>query len=272
MSVEDKYLIDVKIGCGTFGCVYRGYDISTNEVVAIKKIYYGRLKGEKVINEVNNLRHLKDHCPQVVRYKERFIDRVNNILYLVMEYIEAGPYLETNDHNNLTLFIRLVKAIKCIHDNGVVHGDIKPDNIVITNNDIKLIDFGDSCPIEDIKCPCTIGGSPSYSSPELIADQINNFTMAKASDVWAMGVSFYYLLYGKYPYDEDAFDKFYRVSRQQLGLLFLGEVQEKMKFYLYDIEEKDDGFGGKINRVLKEVLNVVWGERPNIEGILEMLE
>ena len=101
--------------------------------------------------------------------------------------------------------MQIVRGLNHIHQEGIAHRDIKPDNILISTEDnslkVKIIDFGFSTAFSkgDLEC-----GTPNFMAPELL-EKGKNVYCTKKVDVWALGVLLFYLCEGRYPfkgYDE----------------------------------------------------------------------
>ena len=131
--------------------------------------------------------------------------------YLVMEYIEGEPFHFYCDRHRLSirarlkLFLKVCAAVQHAHQNLLIHRDIKPDNILVTADEIpKLLDFGIAKPLrpEDFgaDAEATRTGvrllSPNYASPE----QVRGMPVSTASDVYSLGVLLYESLCGRSPY------------------------------------------------------------------------
>ena len=265
-GIEEKYLIGEKIGCGASGCVYRATDKQTGEVVAIKEISLKKFSKEKTVKEIENIRYLTPQCPQVVRYIDYIDDPSTNRVFIITEYIDAKPFNEIKDRTNMILFKQLVKAIQCIHFNDIYHSDIKPDNIIFTDTDVKIIDIGMSCTKADDRCWSHTGFTPNYASPEALGG-ITSFEMAMAADIWGMAASFYKLLNGKPPLNK-SFEAYFRAYKSRFKYMDLGRIARDYQEMLIPSNSGDKEMDG----VMDKILVVNWEERPKIEQILEMIE
>lgn len=132
-------------------------------------------------------------------------------LYIFMEYCSKGELFDyINNHGPVSIematkfFKQIHSAVTYLHENGIVHRDIKTENILITaDNNAKLIDFGmaNFCKEEKKMMLNTFCGSPCYLSPEILSRKSYN---AKLVDVWCLGVTFYVMLTAKLPfYDQN---------------------------------------------------------------------
>src|SRR5262249_40281452 len=138
--------------------------------------------------------------------------------YFVMEYIEGAPITQYCDRKRmptkqrLALFLAVCRAVQHAHDKGVIHRDIKPTNVLVTEHDgepiPKVIDFGIAKATDKWAIQNTlltqfgqIVGTPEYVSPE----QANSVTgdIDQSSDVYSLGVLLYELLIGAVPFDTD---------------------------------------------------------------------
>ena len=122
--------------------------------------------------------------------KQRALLRTSEVLVL-MEMVD-GPTMEQFKPRNLLQLVRLCRRVaqglSSMHLAGFVHADIKPNNILVTGEDsVKIIDFGQSCPIGTIKP--RIQGTPDYIAPE----QVLRRQITPATDVFNLGASMYWL-------------------------------------------------------------------------------
>jgi serine/threonine protein kinase len=161
-------------------------------------------------NEADIMKHIKsDHYPDIYNYD---IDYMLNRGYLAMEFIDGKPlddYCEeigkVSEDEAWGLTKQIIKAVAFLHSKGVVHRDIKPQNILVTSDGvIKLIDFNISKQSmnlinKDVTSACKFYGKffTQVSSPLFAAPEISSVDFYTESiDIWGIGVSYLILLCG----------------------------------------------------------------------------
>jgi hypothetical protein len=212
----EGYQIVRSLGRGGMGKVYEAIDRKTGATVAIKFI---RTRG--AFSEDQRLRFLLEargmalmRHPNIVELYD--IGQTQGNLYLVMEYLRGrslrswlseGPRLEntaTTVRFVLQIMGELARALAFAHAQGFVHGDVKPENIMVLDSGAtaapvaKLIDFG--LVRQETRTADRLGGggTPPYMDPELFRSAAGVAT--PASDVWALGVTLIECLTGKRPF------------------------------------------------------------------------
>ncbi|XP_054270973.1 serine/threonine-protein kinase unc-51 isoform X1 [Macrosteles quadrilineatus] len=204
------------IGHGAFAVVFKGHLRSDHsQVVAIKSITKKNLaksqsllgKEIKILKELRELNH--ENVVALLDCKESA-----NHVFLVMEYCNGGDladYLSvkgTLSEDTIKLFLRqLAGAMKALHAKGVVHRDLKPQNILLSHSGnrpspqpqhikLKIADFGFARFLQDGVMAATLCGSPMYMAPEVIMSLQYD---AKA-DLWSLGTIVFQCLTGKAPF------------------------------------------------------------------------
>ncbi|CAK93859.1 unnamed protein product (macronuclear) [Paramecium tetraurelia] len=140
---------------------------------------------------------------------------------LVMEYISnqsLAVYVKSKTkrllpiQEGLYIFQQLANAIKYLHSKNIAHRDIKMENILLlTDNYVKLIDFGFSICIQDNQKVNVFCGTPSYMSPELVTKVPHN---PLCSDIWSLGILLYRMLLGEYPFKGHNDKELYKAIQQ----------------------------------------------------------
>jgi len=187
-------------------------------------IHNGRTHWDDVMREIAIMERL-DH-PNVIKIHEVINDPSDNKIHIIMEYAEGGPlfkgedaeayHREMDDHTIRNYFSQMVNGLQYIHSMNVIHRDLKPENILTHHGVIKIADFGvsyymaqgdqnfssDVDPVDDSEMLKKTVGSPAFLPPELCANDCDRVT-GPPIDVWAIGVTLYFLYFGKIPFNGD---------------------------------------------------------------------
>ena len=207
------------IGEGSYGKVYLGkgvWDSFSTSNVAIKVIPKRNLikkRQRRIYSEIESLASLQVH-PNIVRLVDWFEDDEN--ISIVTEWCPGGD-LTILLHRFADeyvpeivlkrIFKQVIYALYHCRSKGIVHGDVKPENICLKNDDIqnleiKIIDFGSSQTIDEILQARIMGvkhrrGTPLYMSPEVISSR---GLQTPLSDIWSLGIMMYYMATKTHPY------------------------------------------------------------------------
>lgn len=201
-----------ELGRGSFSIVYSGiYNgkdnkyIRFNSKVAIKIIKTDNLtsKAKEILEEeVSIMMMIKDNPhPNIVGC----YDVLNNDkeLFIIMEYCDSGDLRSIlkkpiKEKYAQFYFCQLRNGLKYLDDNFIIHRDIKPKNILLTDNRriLKIADFGFAKRFEEQSLHETICGSPLYMAPEIMKDKM----YTNKTDLWSIGMILYEMLYGLHPY------------------------------------------------------------------------
>ncbi|KAI9467968.1 MAG: kinase-like domain-containing protein [Benjaminiella poitrasii] len=193
------------IGKGQFGSVYRALDLITGETVAIKKLVIEGEDEQEIMKEVTLLKTLSH--PNVIRY----LGTVQNLhsINIILEYAENGSLLSTlkafgafPERLVASFCIKILHGLEYLHENQVVHCDLKAANILTTKTgDVKLSDFGVSLNLKKLNGQKTghlVSGTPNWMAPEVIELK----GASTQSDIWSMGCTLIELVTGKPPYSD----------------------------------------------------------------------
>jgi eukaryotic-like serine/threonine-protein kinase len=221
--IADKYKLISKLGSGGMGSLWVAKNLQLDAPVALKLIradVASKELEERFLTEARTLARLRH--PNIVRVFD-FGRTRHEDPYIVMELLHGetlGGLLDRNARlpaaRTLQLMLPIVDALVAAHAKNVVHRDIKPDNVFLADDDLrlqpKLLDFGiakSTTGLEDKKLTQagTIVGSPEYLSPEQArgADDVDYRT-----DIWSLSVVIYECLTGQLPFEANNYNSLLR--------------------------------------------------------------
>ena len=205
-----RYRILNEIGSGGMGTVYRALDRSTGRVVTLKRLRAGapsagrgtsvseaRLELAREFSLLASLRH-----PNIISVLDYGFDG-HGMPFFTMDLEEnALNIIDAGRGRTMSVQIDLVvqalRALAYLHRHGILHRDLKPDNVVVVGAQVKVLDFGLSTYLEAIEPPGTAWvGTLPYMAPEMLRGQ----QITIATDLYALGMVAYELLVGEYPFD-----------------------------------------------------------------------
>lgn len=205
-ELENKYKILKQIGSGGMAQIHLAVDLITKEKVAIK-IMEPSFKNDVIKRKRFNqeMRLMKKvNSPFVVKYIDGAM--TEDHAYIIMDYIDGWILKDYIKHKKKINYvdvvnwgIELAKGMDEIHNTGIIHRDIKSQNIMIdSNNQIKIVDFGIAIDetTEDLTKTNVVIGSPHYIAPELVEQK----DPSVASDIYAFGIILYEMIAGKVPF------------------------------------------------------------------------
>jgi serine/threonine protein kinase len=205
------YKIIEKLGQGGMGVVYKAEDIKLKRTVALKFLphYISANKEDKKRFQIEAQAAAALNHPNIAHIYS--IEEINNEMFIVMEFVdgkELKEVIEENDNGTLPLntiinyATQIAIGLEAAHKIGIVHRDIKTQNIMITKDDeVKIMDFG-LAKVKGVNKVTKIGttvGTTSYMSPE----QAKGEEVDHRADIWSYGVVLYEMLTGELPFKGD---------------------------------------------------------------------
>jgi serine/threonine-protein kinase len=201
-----KYEVHEKIGEGGMGAVYRATQRSMARTVALKILspkYAQKPKFvEQFVREARAAGQLNH--PNIVQVHE--VGTENGIHFFSMEYVDGPTCAQIikncgslDAYEALEIALQTAKALDYAHQHRLIHQDIKPDNLMLgDNNTIKVADLGISRTFDETAtAPRLAVGTPHYMAPEMALGKIIDHRV----DLYSLGVTLYYLLAGRVPFD-----------------------------------------------------------------------
>eukprot|EP01134_Creolimax_fragrantissima_P007951 CFRG7951T1 len=226
-----RFIYEKPIQIGSTSVVTKAIDITTKQAVALKRSKLKKHKGQ-VNREYQILNSLPPH-PNVMSVHGTAFDSDNDSTYLIMELCDGGDLVNVISANCdgmgmgkfMSYALQLTSAISHLHSNGVVHRDMKADNVCLSrsNGKAKLVDFGEAQFVSDQVGQFRVGTLP-YIAPELLAraeyvdeQEVHNTASSVSGeydirsvinetkldltkcDIWSLGITFYCMLTCRFP-------------------------------------------------------------------------
>ncbi|RZU49173.1 serine/threonine-protein kinase [Krasilnikovia cinnamomea] len=260
--VGGSYQLLEPIGQGATGQVWRGVDRATGAPVAVKVLYEGLLHQPRLVSRFVQERTilLMLRHRNVVRVRD--LVSVGETLALVMDLVPGGSLRDhLREHRTVApgeaarLTAQIAGALAEAHELGVVHRDLKPDNILLEVEDgrlrTRLTDFGIARMLAtpSLTMPHSVVGTPHYMAPE----SFQKVPASPAADVYALGVLLYELLTGQPPYEGDS-------------------VPELMRRHLAGQPVRRPGIPDPLWEVIRRCLRPEAGSRPTAAALAAELE
>jgi len=208
--VNNRYKVTGVLGHGGMSEVFSAEDIIFKRIVAIKIIKEAFVsRPESIIRFENEARFSSAlNHPNIVKIYD--FNKYDDLPYIVNEYVKGKTlkdYIDAKKRFSIQevchIMLQLCDAMMYVHNKGIIHRDIKPQNIFYdSNGDVKLADFGISYLLNsnlNVYENKRVMGTAEYLAPEVIRGKTPSFQ----SDVFAMGVTFYELITGCVPFDGD---------------------------------------------------------------------
>ena len=209
LRLDGRYEITERIGEGGMSDVYRGRDVMENRTVAVKILKQEYTSNEEFVrffrNESKAIAVLSH--PNIVKIFD--VGHEQNLEFIVMEYIDGITLKEYIEQVGIVPWrecvhytIQILRTLQLAHDRGIVHRDIKPQNVMkLSDGTIKVMDFGIAMFSRQSQTNATekTMGSVHYVSPEQARGEYTD----ERSDIYSVGVIMYEMLTGRKPFDGD---------------------------------------------------------------------
>lgn len=231
--VDSRYIISRYVTSGGKAEIYEAHDTYTNKLVALKVIK------DDLNNDIDEIKRIKNEARFASMFSSRHIIDVYNVgtykknFFISYEFLRGRTlkdYLDErgslNKLETLSMMEQILTTVKHIHGRGVLHNDLKPDNLFLQyDGNIKIIDFGIASHINDEHD--SIEASVIYCAPEVLSDK----KYGVQSDIYSLGIILFELLTGRTPY--------MKKSVKEETLAHLNEPIPSIKKYIQEKDSED---------------------------------
>jgi serine/threonine protein kinase len=234
-----QYTLFDELGKGGFGVVYYAKDSQENSL-AVKSIEISGMKEQQ--------RHrIDEEIKCMLKFKHRLVVRLHKVLYsehniyLVMEFVPGGDLqnllergVVMGEQTGKRLIAQIVEALKLLHENRVIHRDVKPANVLLTSTDlsradIKIMDFGLSRNLLSSSLMThSVVGTPAFTAPEILRKERYSFK----ADVWSLGALCFELLIGRQAFKFRTLRELKEKQRLPLNIPFDCRISDSAKDFL----------------------------------------
>ena len=271
--VADRYRIEREIGHGGMATVYLAHDLKHGREVALKVVrseWVNVLGGGRFLREIEIAAHLRH--PHIVPLYDS--GESDGILYYVMPY-ESGQSLRERLRREgplsiddaITIIRDVSDALAYAHGHGIVHRDIKPDNVLMSGRHALVSDFGVARAATAISGAATstgagiIVGTPAYMSPEQAAADPR---VDHRADIYAVGIMAYEMLAGRVPFDGASPQDVLAAQLTQVPLPLTEhrpDAMPELATFVMRCLEKRPPARWQSAEAMVEVLDEIWGSR-----------
>lgn len=205
--IKDYVVSRKRIGKGSFSTIYKAFNTNDNKEYAIKEVIIDKKSIKSNVKREFLVLKKLNH-PNIVKLHDLIIDTNYNNIYFVFDYFKNGDLAHFLNNKPLKEKFckkyskQLAEGLRYLIDNNILHRDLKPQNILLTDDyNIKIADFGFARKVDKNMLLNTLCGSPMYMAPEII----NKQDYSIKSDLWSVGIIIYQMIYGRVPFEVSNF-------------------------------------------------------------------
>ncbi|CAJ0867667.1 12270_t:CDS:2, partial [Entrophospora sp. SA101] len=218
-----------RIDNGAFGTVFCAFSKKYQKMVALKTVTGNSTK--QLVNEIKQHKKVDPH------------DNILRLLGITTKGMDRFHYIRMDWNNKLKFARQIASAVKCLHDNGIIHRDLHSRNVLIHNENIKLCDFGISKSLsEPSNSGLKLYGTLQYSDPQYLKNP-NGYTRNKKSDIYSIGILFWEISSGKVPFESETsagFSFVFSIVNGKREKIIEGSPRKYVEIYTKVVNNLDD--------------------------------
>ena len=195
-----RYRVEAKIGTGSTASVYLAQDRLSQQFVALKVLKTTNIPSGASLSLAHEFQMMASlRHPHIVSVRD-YGFTLQKAPYFTMDYLPNTLTLSEAGHNRsvdkqIELILQVLEALAYLHRHSILHNDLKPSNLLVVHDKVKLVDFGFSRRISEVKTE-QMHGTLAYSSPE----QLRKHHITPVSEQFSVGLMVYEMLNGDYPF------------------------------------------------------------------------
>ena len=290
-DINEYFSFKVELGKGKFGHVYLAERLKDKKLFAIKSVLKCNPTEEEykinrwestIFNCLKNIKH-----ENVIKAIQRFESEKK--IFFVFEYVKGSDlksYMKSYQYNKninslpniINITFQILKGVQCLHKYGIIHRDIKSANIMVNEDfkensigtpkdSVKIVDFGLSRILGKFEFSDDPYGSLCFKAPELIKHMKYNFKV----DIWAVGVTIFYIIYMELPFEKGNKDDIKRsIINDPIPFYSNNIISDTV--YIKDLKEINNIHITKSSilfSIIKDCLEKKFDARPDIEKLVE---
>lgn len=271
-----------KLGQGVSGQVYLVENSDTGKKLVVKILNFdvNIRKKVNIAREIAVLKQIKPVCKKYLMCLNN-VKKTDGKIIISIDYIEnshelyeflSNHFLEMTIFPKFVIMQKLLLGLAQLHSVGVVHKDIKPQNILIVEDTLQphYIDYGFSCIKSNVKCLNKRVGSPLYLAPEMLQRMALSFNANKAADIWSLGIVFIGLCFGSSLWEAETKYELYKMIENSTDDIITQHVNRSAQIFADENKNANPEEITFMKKLIRPMLIRDYAKRPSATDMLKI--